>query len=60
MPRANLSRKTILTVSEVSQYLRLHRSTVYRMLKKTQLLAFRVGSDSRFTVEALDNWLRVG
>jgi excisionase family DNA binding protein len=58
MPRANLSRKTILTVSEVSQYLRLHRSTVYRMLKKNQLPAFRVGSDSRFTVEDVDNWLR--
>jgi excisionase family DNA binding protein len=58
MPRANLSRKTILTVSEVSQYLRLHRSTVYRMLKKNELPAFRVGSDSRFTVEDLDNWLR--
>ena len=58
MPRANLSRKTILTVSEVSQYLRLHRSTVYRMLKKNELPAFRVGSDSRFTVEDLDNRLR--
>ena len=58
MPRANLSRKTILTVSEVSQYLRLHRSTVYRMLKTNELPAFRVGSDSRFTVEDLDNWLR--
>jgi excisionase family DNA binding protein len=50
--------KPILTVSEVSQYLRLHRSTVYRMLKKNQLPAFRVGSDSRFTVEDLDNRLR--
>jgi excisionase family DNA binding protein len=58
MPRANLSRKTILTVSEVSQYLRLHRSTVYRMLKKNQLPAFRVRCDSRFTVEDLDNRLR--
>ena len=57
MPGANLPRRTVLTVREVSQYLRLHRSTIYRMLKKTQLPAFRVGSDWRFMVEALDHWL---
>jgi hypothetical protein len=27
------------------------------MLKKNQLPAFRVGSDWRFTVEAIDQWL---
>ena len=29
---------------------------VYRMLKKNQLPAFRVGSDWRFAVEAIDKW----
>jgi len=57
MPRADLPWKTVLTVSEVSHYLRVHPSTIYRMLKKHQLPAFRVGSDWRFTVEALDKWL---
>jgi hypothetical protein len=27
------------------------------MLKRNQLPAFRVGSDWRFTVEAIDHWL---
>ncbi len=46
----------MLTVQEVSAYLRVHPSTIYRMLKRNQLPAFRVGSDWRFTVEAIDQW----
>ena len=47
----------VLTVKDVSNYLRVHPSTIYRMLKRNQLPAFRVGSDWRFTVEAIDHWL---
>jgi excisionase family DNA binding protein len=47
----------VLTVRDVSSYLRVHPSTIYRMLKRNQLPAFRVGSDWRFTVEAIDHWL---
>jgi excisionase family DNA binding protein len=46
----------VLTVQEVSSYLRVHPSTIYRMLKRNQIPAFRVGSDWRFTVEAIDQW----
>ncbi len=46
----------VLTVQEVSRYLRVHPSTIYRMLKRNELPAFRVGSDWRFTVEAIDQW----
>ena len=46
----------VLTVQEVSSYLRVHPSTIYRMLKSNQLPAFRVGSDWRFTIEAIDKW----
>ena len=51
-----LMNSRVLTVQEVSSYLRVHPSTIYRMLKKNQLPAFRVGSDWRFTVDALDRW----
>ena len=47
----------VLTVRDVSSYLRVHPSTIYRMLKRNELPAFRVGSDWRFTVEAIDHWL---
>jgi excisionase family DNA binding protein len=46
----------VLTVREVSEYLRVHPSTVYRLLRQRQLPAFRVGSDWRFNVEAIDRW----
>lgn len=56
MDRVEIMRSRVLTVQEVSSYLRVHPSTIYRMLKKNQLPAFRVGSDWRFTVEAIDKW----
>ena len=56
MDRFDEMRNRVLTVQEVSSYLRVHPSTIYRMLKKNQLPAFRVGSDWRFTVEAIDKW----
>jgi excisionase family DNA binding protein len=48
----------IMTVREVSEYLRVHSTTVYRLLKKGKLPAFRVGSDWRFNVDAIDLWRR--
>ena len=56
MDRFDEMRSRVLTVQEVSTYLRVHPSTIYRMLKKNQLPAFRVGSVWRFTVEAIDKW----
>ena len=44
----------VLTVGELSEYLRVHRSTIYRLLKKGQLPGFKIGSDWRFNVEAID------
>jgi excisionase family DNA binding protein len=46
----------IVTVKEVSEYFRVHASTVYRLLAKKQLPAFRVGSDWRFSLKAIDQW----
>ena len=46
----------VLTVGELAEYLRVHRSTLYRLLKKGQLPGFKIGSDWRFNVEAIDHW----
>jgi excisionase family DNA binding protein len=46
----------VMTVTELADYLRVHRSTVYRLLKNGKLPAFRVGSDWRFKTEAIDQW----
>jgi len=46
----------VLTVNELAEYLRVHRSTIYRLLKKGLLPGFKIGSDWRFNVEIIDQW----
>ena len=48
--------RRVLTVKEVADYLNVHQSTIYRMLKRAELPAFRVGSDWRFNIENIDRW----
>jgi excisionase family DNA binding protein len=46
----------LVTVKELSAYLRVHPSTIYRLLKKGELPGFKLGSDWRFNLEAIDRW----
>jgi excisionase family DNA binding protein len=46
----------VLTVREVAEYLRVHQTTIYRLLKEQKLPAFRVGSDWRFNREVIERW----
>ena len=46
----------VMKVSELADYLHVHSSTIYKMVRKGELPAFRVGSDIRFDVEAIDRW----
>jgi putative molybdopterin biosynthesis protein len=52
----DVKRPIVMTVSEVADYLRVHPTTIYRMLKERKLPAFRVGADWRFSQEAIDQW----
>ena len=49
--------KPVLTVNDLSGYLKVHPSTIYRLLKTGQLPAFRIGSDWRFDLEEIERWL---
>jgi excisionase family DNA binding protein len=46
----------ILTLSEVAAYLRCAPSTVYRLVKRRELAAFKAG-DWRVSRAALDAWM---
>jgi len=52
----------IMTVGELADFLQLHpsmqshSSTIYRMLREGTLPAFKVGSDWRFSREAIERW----
>jgi excisionase family DNA binding protein len=56
-PNAGEREYAILTVREVAQYLRIHKTTVYRLLKEHKLPAFQVGSDWRFHREEIKRWM---
>jgi excisionase family DNA binding protein len=45
----------VMTVGELSAYLHVHRSTIYRLVKRHEIPAFRIGSDWRFNIEAIDH-----
>jgi excisionase family DNA binding protein len=55
-PRIEPRPTKVMTVRELSAYLRVHPSTLYRLLKRNQVPAFRIGSDWRFNIEAIDRW----
>jgi excisionase family DNA binding protein len=48
----------MLTAQELAAYLRVNRSTVYRLLKKKQLPGFRIGSEWRFQIDEVNRWFR--
>jgi excisionase family DNA binding protein len=46
----------IMTMKEVAAYLRIHRSTIYRMVRVGRIPAFRVRADWRFNKATIDRW----
>jgi excisionase family DNA binding protein len=49
---------TVLTIKEVSDYLRLAESTIYKLAKEGELPGRKVGGAWRFSKRGLDDWLR--
>jgi excisionase family DNA binding protein len=47
----------ILTVKEVGEILRVHPSTLYRLVRKGRVPAFRVGTEWRFRKEGIERWM---
>lgn len=48
---------TILTVPEVCEYLRVSQVTLYRLLRRKDIPAFRIGKKWRFNLEDLERWI---
>lgn len=46
----------VMTVKELSNYLRVHPSTIYKLLRRGELPGFRIGTDWRFNAEVIDHW----
>jgi excisionase family DNA binding protein len=50
--------REILTLREASEFLNCHPSTIYRLVKSSQIPAFRLGGSWRFVKPELHRWIR--
>jgi excisionase family DNA binding protein len=56
--RPNQERRfRIMTINELAKYLRLHTSTVYRMVRLGQIPASKIGNQWRFRKDVIDSWI---
>jgi excisionase family DNA binding protein len=49
-----------LTVAEAAEYLKMGRSTVYKLVKEEKLPAHKAGREWRFDAQELDEYLKAG
>jgi excisionase family DNA binding protein len=47
----------LLTLEEVAKYLNVDKLTVYRLIARNGLPAFKVGNQWRFKSEMIEQWL---
>ncbi len=50
------SDEDILTIADLSRHLRVHPTTIYRLLRQGRIPGFRVGSTWRFNKSAIESW----
>ena len=46
-----------MTTAELADYLRIHPCTVYKLLRRQKIPAFKIGTDYRFNREQIDKWM---
>jgi excisionase family DNA binding protein len=47
----------LLTIQQVAQYLKVDRFTIYRLVSKKKMPAFKVGNQWRFKKRMIEAWL---
>jgi excisionase family DNA binding protein len=57
MPRS-VSSTQILTIKEVSDYLKVTERTIYRLAAAKKIPAFKVGGSWRFALVDIDRWIK--
>jgi excisionase family DNA binding protein len=47
----------LLTVKEISDLLRLHPNTVYKLVRQGKIPSFRIGTELRFRKDVIMHWM---
>jgi excisionase family DNA binding protein len=55
---SNLDPLSIMTIKEVSDYLKVTERTIYRLAAGKHIPAFKVGGSWRFSRSAIDQWIK--
>ena len=53
-------KQDILTIDELSAYLKIPKSTAYKLCQESKIPGQKVGRHWRFRKEAIDRWLEAG
>lgn len=48
----------ILTIKELSDYLKVSEKTIYRMVSRNEIPAFKMGTTWRFQKLAIEEWIK--
>ena len=51
-------RSSVLTIDELAEYLKISKSTLYKLAQKKSIPGQKVGKHWRFHRDAVDEWLR--
>lgn len=57
MPRKEKAMDHVLTIEELCQYLKIAKSTLYKLAQEGRIPGQKVGRHWRFRKEAIDRWL---
>jgi len=52
-----MDESNVMTVEEAAEYLKIPRSSVYKIAQEGRIPCQKVGRHWRFSREAIDNWL---
>ena len=52
--------KEILSLEEISEYLGMHKCTLYRLLKEGKIPGKKIGGQWRFRRSTIDKWMDGG
>lgn len=49
----------IMTIDELAEYLKISKSTLYKLAQEDQLPGQKIGKRWRFHKDAVDEWMRI-
>ena len=56
-PRESAAPRQIMTITEVADYFRLHRATIYKLARDGRIPFFKIGTDYRFRRDEIEKWM---